>query len=81
LDKGNKIPSMAQLYNSKEKIIKIWELVMQENEARFINEIKFDLPIYSEIKKDNWSYVAFEGLVKKCEYMVKEKGYEGWIIK
>lgn len=78
--KRDQIISPDFLKKQKELVIYYWELLNEGYPKRFQNELNISLLGYENNQSSNWQNAAFNSLLKKCIFLVEERGHEPFYL-
>ena len=76
--KRDKIPSVDLIEKRKDLICYYWELMNEKQSARFQKEIQ--IALLGNKSFSDWQKAAIVQLQKSCNYLITNRGYEGWEI-
>lgn len=76
--KRDKIPSAEVIENRKDLILYYWQLLNRGYKQRFQKEIK--VALLGNYPISSWEETAIQQLQRTCRYLIKNRGYEEWII-
>ena len=77
-NKRDKIPSSELITKRKDAIIHYWEIIKNNEEQRFLEELQITL--LGNNQPNNWQNIAFEQLLNTSKYLIETRGYEQWNI-
>ena len=76
--KRDKIPSVEMIEKRKDLILHFWGLLNENQSQRFQKEIKLALLGNSPV--GDWQNIAIKQLQSRCDYLISNRGYQGWEI-
>jgi hypothetical protein len=76
--KRDKIPSPEIIESQKNLILDYWEIIYESQPNRFQKEIQIALLGNSFF--DTWKTTAISQLQNSCNYLIENRGFEGWRI-
>lgn len=76
--KRDKIPTPDIIDRQKSHIIEYWEIIFENQSERFQKEIK--VALLGNHSFDSWKNTGIAQLQKSCNYLIENRGFEGWKI-
>jgi len=77
-NKRDKIPTPEIIERQKHLILDYWEIIFQNQSQRFQKEIQ--VALLGNHSFDTWKESGITQLQNSCNYLIENRGFEGWII-
>ena len=77
-NKRDKIPTPEIIEKQKELILEYWEIIYESQSQRFQKEIQ--VAILGNLSFDTWKHNGISQLQNSCNYLIENRGFEGWKI-
>jgi len=74
--KSDSIPTPKVLQQRNDLILKSWQLEHRDHPEAFEQEIRYDLVGFDD--KPFVAETALQYLSKRCDFLIKERGYDSW---
>ena len=78
IQKRDKIPTPEVIERQKNLIIDYWEIIHKHQSGRFKKEIQ--VALLGKHPFDSWKNSAISQLQNSCNYLIENRGFEGWKI-
>lgn len=75
-DKNDRIPGVALLEKSKDRIIEYWKHIYKIEPEIFTSELNVSLINRGQWDQKNWENVAHNALKEKSRYLIETRGFE-----
>lgn len=76
--KRDKIPSPEIIDRQKDLILDYWEIIFESQSKRFQKEIQ--VALLGNHSFDTWKHNGISQLQNSCNYLIENRGFEGWKI-
>lgn len=76
--KRDKIPAPEVIERQKNLIIDYWGIIYENQSKRFQKEIQ--VALLGNHSFDSWKYSGISQLQNSCNYLIENRGFEGWKI-
>lgn len=76
--KRDKIPTPEMIESQKSLIIDYWGIIYEHQSQRFQKEIQ--VALLGNYSFDSWKEVGISQLQNSCNYLIENRGFEGWKI-
>lgn len=76
--KRDKIPTPDMIEKQKNLILEYWEIIYESQSKRFQKEIQ--VALLGNQSFDTWKSIGITQLQNSCNYLIENRGFEGWKI-
>lgn len=76
--KRDKIPTPETIEKQKNLILNYWEIIFESQSKRFQKEIQ--VALLGNYSFDSWKDSGISQLQNSCNYLIENRGFEGWKI-
>jgi len=76
--KRDKIPTPEIIDRQKELILHYWGIIFESQSKRFQKEIQ--VALLGNYSFDSWKNIGISQLQNSCNYLIENRGFEGWKI-